>query len=151
MSVLEIARDTVVTESLEASVADVVRTMQRESVGSVVIVDDGDPAGLVTDRDLAMLVLDDEFDAEETSVAEVVPANLVTVDADAGVYDLVQLLSEQGVRRVPVVDDGDLVGIISLSDVVVLLGMELQHVATAIRSAAPAYERSPTSFYDDLE
>lgn len=151
MSVLEIARDTVVTEPPDTSIADVVRTMQRESVASVVIVDDGDPVGLVTDRDLAMLVLDAEFDAEETPVSEVVPTNLVTVDADAGVYDLVQLLSEQGVRRVPVVDDGDLVGIISLSDVVVLLGMELQHVATAIRSAAPAYEQPATAFYDDLE
>lgn len=148
MTVLDIARESVVTERPETSVADVVRTMQRETVSSVVIVDDDDPVGLVTDRDLAMLVLDGEFDAEGTPVSDVMPDELVTVDAEVGVYELVQLLSEKGVRRVPIVDDGELAGIISLSDVVVLLGMELQHVANAIRTAAPAYEQSATSFYD---
>lgn len=149
MTVLDIAREGVVTESVGTSIADVVRTMQRETVSSVVVVDDGDPVGLVTDRDLAMVVLDERVDVEETPILEVVPDQLVTIDADAGVYELVALLSEKGLRRVPVVDDGELVGIVSLSDVVVLLGMELQHVANAIRTTAPAYEQPVTSFDDD--
>lgn len=132
------------TESPDASVADVVRTMHRETVSSVVIVDEGIPLGLVSDRDLAMAVLDEEFDAERTPVREFLTEDLVTIEADEGVYDLVELLSRKGLRRVPVVEDGELAGIISLSDVVVLLGMELQHVATAIRSASPAYEQSAT-------
>lgn len=142
MSVIDIARRNVVTQDQDASVADVVRTMHRDTVNSVVIVDDGRPLGLVSDRDLAMAVLDEDFDAERTPVREFLTGDVVTIEADAGVYDLVELLSEKGLRRVPVVEDGELAGIISLSDVVVLLGMELQHVATAIRSSSPAYERS---------
>ena len=149
MTVREIARERVVTQPPDASVADVVRTMHRETVHSVVITDDGTPVGLVTDRDLALSVLDEEFDAEGTPIEALVPEEPTTVEASAGVYELVELLSRTGLRRVPVVEDGDLVGLVSLSDVVVLLGMELQHVANAIRASAPAYERSATTFYDD--
>lgn len=148
MSVIDIARREVVTHGPDASVADVVRTMQEENVGSVVVVDDGEPLGLVSDRDLAMAVLDEAFDAEATPIGELLTGEPVTVEADAGIYDLVELLSERGARRLPVVEEGELVGIVSLSDVVVLLGMELQHVANAIRSASPAYQQLATEYYD---
>lgn len=142
MPVIDIARQNVVTAAPDTPVADIVRTMHREAVGSVVIVHGGEPRGLVQDRDLARSVLDAEFDAEQTPIEELLTGDVETIDANEGVYDLVELLSEKGLRRIPVVEDGKLVGIISLSDVVVLLGMELQHVATAIRSASPAYEQS---------
>lgn len=147
MPVIDIARTSVVTAGPDASVTDVVRTMREEAVGSIVIVEAGSPIGYVTDRDLAMAVLDDSFDADGTPVREFLDEDPVTIDANAGVYDLVELLSERGVRRVPVVEGGALAGIVSLSDVVVLLGMELQHLATAIRASSPAYERSGPDYY----
>jgi CBS domain-containing protein len=147
MPVIDIARTSVVTSGPEASVTEVVRTMREESVGSIVVVEDDDPVGYVTDRDLAMAVLDDSFDADGTPVRAFLDEDPVTIDASAGVYELVELLSERGVRRVPVVEDGELAGIVSLSDVVVLLGMELQHLATAIRVSSPAYERSGPDYY----
>lgn len=147
MTVLDIARTNVVTVDLDTSVADVVRTMREKTVGSVVVTDGDVPVGYVTDRDLAMSVLDEQFDAEGTPIREQLDEEMVTIDADAGVYDLVELLSEQGIRRVPVVDEGELAGIVSISDIVVLLGMELQHLATAIRSSSPAYERSGPDYY----
>lgn len=149
MAVIDIARTNVVTVGPAESVAAVIRRMHGEAVGSVVVVEDDQPLGLVSDRDLAMAVLDDTFDAEETAVVEVVDEEAPTIQGDAGVYDLVELLSQKGIRRVPVVDDGELAGIISLSDVVVLLGMELQHVSTAIRSSSPAYERSGVEYYHE--
>jgi len=146
MAVIDIARTAVVTVEPDESVADVIRTMQTETVGSVVVTDDGAPLGLVTDRDLAMAVLDDSFDAETAAVSEFIDDEAVTIEGDEGIYELVELFSRNGIRRAPVVDDGELVGIISVSDVVVLLGMELQHVANAIRSSSPAYERSGPSY-----
>lgn len=149
MPVIDIARTNVVTAGPDEPVADVVRRMHGESVGSVVVVDEDEPVGLVSDRDLAMAVLDETFDADETPVGDVVGDDHPTIDAGAGVYDLVELLSRKGLRRVTVVEDGELAGIISLSDVVVLLGMELQHVATAIRTSSPAYERPGPERYHD--
>jgi CBS domain-containing protein len=147
MPVIDIARTSVVTAGPDASVTEVVRTMREESVGSIVVVEGENPIGYVTDRDLAMAVLDESFDADGTPVRAFLDEDPVTIDARAGVYELVELLSERGIRRVPVVDDGELAGIVSLSDVVVLLGMELQHLATAIRVSSPAYERSGPDYY----
>ncbi|MFC7072174.1 cyclic nucleotide-binding/CBS domain-containing protein [Halovenus rubra] len=149
MAVIDIARTNVVTVEPTEAVADVIRRMHGEAVGSVVVTDGEEPLGLVSDRDLAMAVLDEAFDADETAIEDIVDEETPTIDAEAGVYDLVELLSQKGRRRVPVVENGELAGIISLSDVVVLLGMELQHVATAIRSSAPAYEGSGMQYYHD--
>ena len=148
MAVIDIARTTVVTASPDTSVADVVRKLHEEEVAGLVIVDDGKPLDLVTSRDLLPAVLDEEFDAENTPVEEFIEGDIPTVEADEGMYDTVEVMSERGIRRLPVVENGELVGIISLSDVVVLLGMELQHVATAIRSSSPAYERDGFDYYD---
>jgi len=150
MSVIDIARTNVVTESPDASVANVVRKIHDEEVAGLVIVDDGRPFDLVTARDLLPAVLDDGFDAENTPVREFIDGDVATVDADEGLYDVVEIMSEQGERRLPVVnEDGTLAGLISVSDVVVLLGMELQHVATAIRSSSPAYEQPGFDYYHE--
>ena len=149
MAVIDIARTNVVTVDPEQSVADVIRTMHGNTVSSVVVVENDEPLGLVSDRDLAMAVLDESFDVENTPIETVVEDDIVTIDGGEGVYDLVELLSEKGMRRVTVVEDGKLAGIISISDVVVLLGMELQHVANAIRSSSPAYERSGLEYYHE--
>lgn len=150
MSVIDIARTNVVTESPDASVANVVRKIHDEEVAGLVIVDDGRPFDLVTARDLLPAVLDDGFDAESTPVREFIDGDVATVDADEGLYDVVEIMSEQGERRLPVVnEDGTLAGLISVSDVVVLLGMELQHVATAIRSSSPAYEQPGFDYYHE--
>jgi CBS-domain-containing membrane protein len=103
----------------------------------------------VSHRDLTPVLLESEFDAETTEIREFLDDDVVTVAADEGVYDLLDLFSDQGIRRAPVVDEaGELVGIISVSDIVVLLGMELQHVANTIRSSSPAYERAGPDLYD---
>lgn len=149
MPASDIAREKVVTVAPEASLSEVVQTMRSERVGSVVVLDGDEPVGLVSDRDLAMVVLDGETDAETTAVASVLDDELTTIPADTGVYELVEELSRKGLRRAPLVDeDDDLVGIVSISDVVVLLGMELQQVANTIRTVSPAYERSATEIYD---
>jgi CBS domain-containing protein len=148
MAVIDIARTTVVTATPETSVADVVRKIHEEEVAGLVIVDDGKPLDIVTARDLLRAVLDDKFDAENTPVENFIDGDVPTVEADEGMYDTVEVMSERGIRRLPVVEDGTLVGIISISDIVVLLGMELQHIATAIRSSSPAYERDSFNYYD---
>jgi signal-transduction protein with cAMP-binding, CBS, and nucleotidyltransferase domain len=148
MAVIDIARTTVVTATPETSVADVVRKIHEEEVAGLVIVDDGKPLDIVTARDLLRAVLDDKFDAENTPVENFIDGDVPTVEADEGMYDTVEVMSERGIRRLSVVEDGTLVGIISISDIVVLLGMELQHIATAIRSSSPAYERDSFNYYD---
>ena len=147
MAVLDIAREQVVTHSPEDSVVDALQSMRKKEVSTIVVVDDGHPVGLLTDRGVAMQV-GRGVDLDDLSLGEVSLDEVEPVEAETGVYDLLEHMAEHTSRRVPVTDDGELVGIISISDIVVLLGMELQLVANVIRTSSPAYERSATEIYD---
>jgi CBS domain-containing protein len=148
MAVIDIARERVVTRSADDSVVDALDSMREEEVSTVVVVaDDGRPIGLLTDRIVALQV-GRGLDLEDLKLAEIDLEDADPVAAETGVYDLLEHMVEQTSRRVPVTDDGELVGIISISDIVVLLGMELQLVANVIRTTSPAYERSATEIYD---
>jgi CBS domain-containing protein len=149
MAVMDIARETVETAGPETSVAELVRRMHEDEVAGLIIVEDSRPLDLVTDRDLTKALLDDQFDAETTPVRQFLDDDLLTIEASMGIYDTVEALSQHGVRRAPVVDEsGELAGIISISDIVVLLGMELQQVANAIRSSSPAYQQEGLDYYE---
>lgn len=148
MAVLDIAREQVVTHSPEDTVLDALASMRESEVSTVVVVEDDDaPIGLLTDRGVAMQIGRAE-DLGDLTLGEIELEESSPVEADTGVYDLLEHMAEETSRRVPVVEDGSLVGIISISDIVVLLGMELQLVANVIRTSSPAYERSATEIYD---
>jgi signal-transduction protein with cAMP-binding, CBS, and nucleotidyltransferase domain len=139
MPVDDLARGDVVTADTDTPVEELASTMADESVGSVVVTDGDDPVGIVTDRDLTVRVLAGDHDPEESVAADVMTEKLETVDASAGFYDVATLMSDTGIRRVPVVENGDLVGIITLDDVTELLGDEQHHVAEIVRAQRPPY------------
>lgn len=148
MAVIDIARERVVTHTEDDTVVDALDSMREEEVSTVVVVDeDGYPTGLLTDRIVALQV-GRGLDLDDLTLAEIDLEDADPVPADTGVYDLLEHMVEETSRRVPIIDDDELVGIISISDIVVLLGMELQLVANVIRTSSPAYERSATEIYD---
>ncbi|MDX1745990.1 MAG: CBS domain-containing protein [Halobacteriales archaeon] len=148
MTVTKLARDEVVQVAPDEPVAAAVEAMRTHGVGSVVVVAHGEPVGMLTDRDIALRSADQDWDPA-TPVGELATQPVVTIDEDQGVYDLVRTMAAKGVRRVPVVRDGQLTGIVTLDDVVILLGMELQHVATVLRSEAPPFEVPSTELFDE--
>ena len=140
MPVKSIARgvEQLVTAGPETTVRDLAQLMQEGAVGSVVIVENDEPVGIVTDRDLALEVInrDLEFDA---LAKDVMTRDPVTVDAETGVFEMCETMKHNKVRRMPVVEDGELVGIVTLDDLVVLLQDEMEDIADVIRSEAPPY------------
>lgn len=148
MAVIDIARERVVTHAEDDTVVDAIDSMREKEVSTVVVVDgEGHPTGLLTDRIVALQV-GRGLDLDDLTLDEIDLEDADPVAADTGVYDLLEHMVEQTSRRVPITEDSELVGIISLSDIVVLLGMELQLVANVIRTSSPAYERSATEIYD---
>ncbi|MDQ3993896.1 MAG: CBS domain-containing protein [Actinomycetota bacterium] len=106
-------------KTCEASttVVDAAKVMAQEDVGPVPIVDGGRLVGIVTDRDLVVRVLAEGKDPSSTTVGDIASADLTTVTPDSDLQEALELMSASQVRRLPVVENGDLVGIVAQADV----------------------------------
>ncbi|PPS83583.1 CBS domain-containing protein [Streptomyces sp. MH60] len=107
--------DPVTVEPL-TSVAAVARIMRDRDLGAVLVTEGDRLRGLVTDRDLVVRSIAEGGDPEQTTVAGACSDDMVTVRLDDELDHAVRLMREHAVRRVPVVDDGRPVGIVSLGD-----------------------------------
>ncbi|CAL9347276.1 CBS domain-containing protein [Streptomyces sp. Tu 3180] len=101
----------------QTSVAEVARIMRDRDLGAVLVTDGDELRGLVTDRDLVVRSVSRGGDPEETTVSGACSEDLVTVGPDDDLDRAVRLMRERAVRRVPVVENGHPVGIVSLGDV----------------------------------
>ena len=123
MSLSKLGTDHLVTVPLEATVRDAAHKMSQENVGSVVVVRNGMPVGIVTDRDLVLRVLEKGHDPQTTRVEEVMSSSVVTAPDDLPPSEAVWRMREHMVRRLPVVgSDGQLIGIVTLDDLVGHIG-----------------------------
>jgi CBS domain-containing protein len=118
----EVMTESVVTAPAECPVRAVAEMMRERNVGSIVLVDDdGAPVGFVTDRDLAVNVLADARDAAEPAAGHG-SAPVVTGDPEMHVEAAAELMVGHGIRRLPVLDGGRLIGIVTLDDLAVRTG-----------------------------
>jgi signal-transduction protein with cAMP-binding, CBS, and nucleotidyltransferase domain len=99
----------------DQSVGEAARAMRDWGVGAILVVSNGSLYGLVTDRDLVVRAVAEERGADEP-VGPLSSANLIGVDADAGVHEAMRLMRQHGVRRLPVLENGQVAGIVSLGD-----------------------------------
>jgi signal-transduction protein with cAMP-binding, CBS, and nucleotidyltransferase domain len=99
----------------DQSVGEAARAMRDWGVGAILVVSNGSLYGLVTDRDLVVRAVAEERGADEP-VGPLSSANLIGVDADADVHEAMRLMRQHGVRRLPVLEDGQVTGIVSLGD-----------------------------------
>ena len=105
----------VVTVGPEEPVEAAIRAMLDHDIGAVVVARDGEPLGLFTERDVTRRVLDGE-DLLKRPVSEVMSAPAVTVAADTEVVEIFKLMNDRRIRRLPIVEDGKLVGIVTERD-----------------------------------
>jgi signal-transduction protein with cAMP-binding, CBS, and nucleotidyltransferase domain len=108
-----------VTVPPQSSVAEAARLMAYEGVGSVLVVSDGRPLGIVTDRDLALRVVARELPMT-TPVGEVMCTELVTVNSGDEVDVAFATFRRHPIRRLPVVADGEVVGMLTVDDLLML-------------------------------
>jgi CBS domain-containing protein len=127
----------VVVASRETTAREAARLMSESHVGNLVVVEDIGgrrvPVGIITDRDIVRNVVAEALDASVFTLEDLAARDLVTVREDQGVFECVQQMRINGIRRMPVVDSkGGLVGIISLDDLIQLLAEEMSELAKVI-------------------
>lgn len=135
-SIREVMTPDPVTLSADRSVLDAAKEMKNRDIGDVIVLDQegGDICGIVTDRDIVVRVLAEGKDPGSTRLRECCSQDLTTLPLDGSIKDAVEVMRERAIRRVPVVDDGKPVGIISIGDLAVETD---ERSALADISAAP--------------
>jgi CBS domain-containing protein len=100
-----------------AMVIDAIRLMDEKNVGALPVVDNGKLVGIVSERDYTRKVILKGRSSKETPVSEIMTRELVTVNPRDGVTECMRIITEKRVRHLPVLEGADLVGILSIGDV----------------------------------
>jgi CBS domain-containing protein len=109
----------VVTVEAEATVREAVELMNRNEIGCLVVVDEEEkPVGIVTERDLLKRVLADRKDPVRAKVKDIMSKPLVTGTPHMDIEAAVRLMFKHKIKKLPVVEDGRLVGLVTLTDLV---------------------------------
>jgi CBS domain-containing protein len=98
------------------SVADVARVMRDRHIGDVLVSSSGKLRGIATDRDIVVRCVAEGGDLERIEIGELLSTDPVMVDPQDPVEDAVKRMVEHSIRRLPVVEDGRLVGVVTLGD-----------------------------------
>ncbi|UCH49492.1 MAG: CBS domain-containing protein [Betaproteobacteria bacterium] len=137
MAIGEICSREVVFAGRNESVAAAARLMRENHVGCLVVAEEQEgkrvPVGMLTDRDITVAVVAPGLDAEAILVGDVMSAELLSIQEDAGIAETVELMRVRGIRRLPVTDAaGTLVGLVAADDVLALLAEEIAGLAGMI-------------------
>jgi CBS domain-containing protein len=100
-----------------ASVVEAAQVMRDEHVGSLPVVEDGRLAGMITDRDVAVRIVAEGADPQSVKVGDIASRRVVTAEPDQDLDEARRLMAEHQVRRLPVVEGDELVGILAQADV----------------------------------
>ena len=115
-SVRDVMTPGVRTVSPSQSLAEAAEVMKGEDVGAVPVVEEGRLAGIVTDRDIVIRAVADRRDPQTVKVEEVASRDLVTVEPGQDLDQALALMARHQVRRLPVVEQGQLVGMLAQAD-----------------------------------
>jgi len=116
--ILDAKGGTVVSTRTDATIAEVAKLLRREKIGAVVVMDAGSLCGIISERDLARGLADHGNELLEMKVGQLMTRDVVTCAPDAGIDHLMQSMTEGRFRHLPVTQDGEMIGIISIGDVV---------------------------------
>lgn len=127
MYLRKITKKKVVTVGPKETVVKAARLMEKKNVGSVVVIQNKKPVGIITDRDIAVRVVAKNADGDSTLVEDVMTKNIVTGREGQRAAELAKVMHDHGIRRIPIVGKrGELTGIITLDDLLYMIGVKLR-------------------------
>jgi CBS domain-containing protein len=104
--------------SPDSSVYDALETLEDKNLGALVVVENGKLIGIFTERDYARKVILKGRSSKETLVRDIMSSHPIFVNPDSTISDCMQLMSDKFIRHLPVLDNNQLIGVISIGDVV---------------------------------
>ncbi len=134
MSLKWYARPRLVALKPGTSVLDAARAIEKNNIGAVVIQDKGRVVGIVTDRDLAIRALGRGLDPHTTTVAEVMTEGVVSLAPTDTQANAIRFMQTRNIRRIPLVEDGRFVGIVTLDDLLLDEAAPIDRLAAVVEA-----------------
>lgn len=116
--VRDIMMRNVKTVRTDDSALDAVVKMNKFHIGSVIVTNNGRPIGIITERNILERIVEPRLDPSTVRVKDIMSSPVVTIDPNAAVEEAAQIMARKHIKKLPVVDGGKIVGVVSTSDIV---------------------------------
>ncbi|MGB3462404.1 MAG: CBS domain-containing protein [Rhodanobacter lindaniclasticus] len=115
---LQTKGSTIFSVAPDAPVLEAIKRMAEHRIGALLVLANGELVGVVSERDYARKVILQGKSSSQTAVSDIMSGTPITVGPDTDVFDCMRLCTDSRIRHLPVVEDGKLVGVISIGDLV---------------------------------
>jgi len=122
MTITDVMTKSVISVDVSVTINDAAKMMEDAKVGAVIVMENNTPVGIVTDRDFAVKVVAHAYNIT-TPVKQIMSSPLFSINSDESVRTAADLMHDRGIRKLPVIDGENIVGIITATDIVNLLAV----------------------------
>ena len=133
LQVKDVMVTSLITIDAAASAKDAAELMDKHDIGCLIVINYSNPVGIVTERDMLRRVLLQKRELRKTEVGNIMSAPLITAQPQTDIRDAVRLMNERRIKKLPVMDEGQLVGLVSLTDIMRSLAY-FEHVVSSLCS-----------------
>ncbi len=107
----------VITIESSRVILEAAKILSEQQIGSVIVTKNGAPVGILTDRDIVIRAVAEDLDIEKENVERIMSKPLITVRPEDPIFKVMKIMERRSIRRVPVVEDHRIIGIVTQSDV----------------------------------
>ncbi len=124
----------------DATVFESVQAMDKFKVGALMVIDDGKLLGLISERDYTRKVALKDRSSKNTKVSEIMTHKIAHVGPEAGIEKCMDIMGKRRIRHLPVIEKGEVLGVISFTDLLLLTVSEKDHIIDQLeRYIAPGF------------
>jgi len=125
ITIADVMTKSVISVDATITINEAAKMMEDAKVGAIIVMEDNSPVGIITDRDFSVKVVAHAYQIT-APVKQIMSSPLFLIDSDEPVRIAADLMHDRGIRKLPVIDDGKVVGIITATDIVNLLAVSVE-------------------------
>jgi len=125
ITIADVMTKSVISVDATITINEAAKMMEDAKVGAIIVMEDNSPVGIITDRDFSVKVVAHAYQIT-APVKQIMSSPLFLIDSDEPVRIAADLMHDRGIRKLPVIDDGKVVGIITAIDIVNLLAVSVE-------------------------
>jgi len=150
LQVKDVMVTNLITIEAGATAKKAAELMDKHDIGCLIVVSYGTPIGIVTERDMLRRVLLQKADLGKTKVGNIMSAPLIAAQPQTDIRDAIRLMNERRIKKLPVIEEGQLIGLVSLTDVMRSLAY-FEHVISSLCARCQMGKQQQVNVTEQIE